>query len=261
MSNRTLKQTVLGGHLGLSLAGSKTYTTFAGTVGVTNGDTGLVGTGTTFTSGMAGKTFAIKLNADPVNPAIVFVTIATFVDTTHVTLSDAWAGDTLTGLTGFSEAVNLSSATNKPVSGVPANWPSLGTLLALDYKRNATFDMVKAPSPAALAVTGQLLKEMAPTIEMTLNEVSEDLLGSVFGVALPADGTPFTPESNPGLIVGWWQLSYYDQAANKGVTIEQFGAGSVEDWKTQDGQIKPVVKVQIYRNALATGTSTLQSLS
>lgn len=258
---RNLKQTVLGGHLGLALNGAKTYTALAGTVAVTNGGTGLVGTGTTFTAGMAGKTFAIKINSDPINPVIVIVTVSAFVDTTHLTLSAAWTGDTLAALKGYNEAVNAASASNKPVSTVPANWLPIGTLLKLKYDRGAGYDDVMAPSPAAMARTGKLLKEIKPKFSLTLNEVSEDILGSVFGAALPTDGTPFTPESDSGLIIGWWQMSWYDQAGNEGVTIEQFGAGMVQSFETDGGQIKPVIEVDVFHNALATGTTLLASLT
>jgi len=256
-----LKQTVLGGHLGLALDGAKTYTTLAGTVGVTNGGTGLVGTGTTFTAGMAGKTFAIVTNTDPINPVVVIVTISAFVDTTHMTLSTAWTGNTLTGLKGYSEAANAASSTVLPAATVPANWTNIGTLLKLKYSRNASFDDVMAPAPGAMARTGKLLKEMKPSFALTLNEVSEAVLGSVFGVALPTDSTPFTPESDPGLIVGWWMMSWYDQSSNEGVFIQQYGAGMVKDFETDGGQIKPVIEVDIFRNPLATGTTTLASLS
>lgn len=256
------KQTVLGGHLGLALTGAKTYRSLTGAIGVTSGSTTLTGVGSNFDPDVVvGQTIAVKTNTDAVNPTITLVTIASIESDTSLTLSSAWPGDTLTGLTGYRENVNLASQSVKPVSGIPANWLSIGTLLALDYKRNATFDLVKAPSPGAMAVVGQLLKEMAPTLEMTLNEVSEAILGSVFGTTTPTDASDFTPESNAGLILGWWQLNYFDQAANKGVTIEQYGAGMVEEFKVQEGQMKPVLKVQIYRNALAIGTTTLASLT
>lgn len=260
---RNLKQTVLGGHLGLALNGAKTYQTFAGTVALTNGGTTLTGTGTTFTSGMAGKTFAINLSSDPINPNIVIVTIQTFTDTTHVELSTAWEGDTLTGLTGYSEGVNPASATNKPVTTVPANWLSLGSLADKPtYKANREYDTVMKPGPAAMVPCGKLPKKIAPTFEVDLNEISEDILGSVFGLsAAPANSTPFTPETGTGLITGWWQVRYYDQASNQGLVIEQFGVGTVEQLDAGNGQYKPKVKVEIFPNALATGTTTLASLT
>jgi len=67
--------------------GTADYT--AGTIAVTNGSPAVIGTGTTFTSNMAGKRIVI---------AGIWYTIASFTDTTHITLASNYAGTTASGL-------------------------------------------------------------------------------------------------------------------------------------------------------------------
>lgn len=67
--------------------GTANYTT--GTIAVTNGSANVVGTGTTFTSGMVNK--RIVING-------VWYTISAFTDATHITLSSNYAGSTASGL-------------------------------------------------------------------------------------------------------------------------------------------------------------------
>jgi len=57
-----------------------------GTVAVTNNSTAVVGTGTTFTSAMAGRQF--RISGSPI------YTIATYTDATHIVLDDEYGGDT-----------------------------------------------------------------------------------------------------------------------------------------------------------------------
>lgn len=66
------------------------YTT--GTIQVTNGSTAVVGTGTTFTAGMVGKT--IRVGTDN-----AFYRIATFTDATHIALISNYAGTSGSGKT------------------------------------------------------------------------------------------------------------------------------------------------------------------
>lgn len=67
--------------------GTADYTT--GTIAVTNGSANVVGTGTTFTSGMVNKRIVI---------GGVWYTIATFTDATHIALATNYAGATDSGL-------------------------------------------------------------------------------------------------------------------------------------------------------------------
>jgi hypothetical protein len=64
------------------------YTT--GTVQVTNGSGAVVGTGTTFTSGMVGQQFQISGDT-------TFYTILSFTDATHITLSSGYIGTSGSG--------------------------------------------------------------------------------------------------------------------------------------------------------------------
>lgn len=67
--------------------GTPDYTT--GTIAVTNSSPNVVGTGTTFTSGMVGQRIVI---------AGVWYTIATFTDATHIALSTNYGGSTASGV-------------------------------------------------------------------------------------------------------------------------------------------------------------------
>jgi hypothetical protein len=63
----------------------------AGTVQVASGSANIVGTGTTFTSGMVGKRFQIANDPN-------FYTVATFTDATHIALSTNYVGSNASGL-------------------------------------------------------------------------------------------------------------------------------------------------------------------
>lgn len=68
--------------------GTSNYTN--GTVQVTNGSNAVVGTGTTFTSGMVGKRFLVAGDT-------TFYTVATYTDATHITLNSTYGGSSGSG--------------------------------------------------------------------------------------------------------------------------------------------------------------------
>ena len=70
----------------VKMSGSNPYTT--GTIALNNGDTTVVGTGTTFTSGMVGQFIFL---------ADYWYEITVFTDTTHITIGDAYFGENLSG--------------------------------------------------------------------------------------------------------------------------------------------------------------------
>jgi hypothetical protein len=70
------------------------YTT--GTIGVTQNSVAIVGSGTSFTTLMAGRSLQISSNGSPDN---FWYKIASFTDTTHMSLENSFGGSTGTGKT------------------------------------------------------------------------------------------------------------------------------------------------------------------
>lgn len=76
-------------YLGMFDGTGSTTNYITGTIAVTNGSTAVVGTGTTFTAGMVGKTLRISGETK-------FYTVATYTDATHITI-DSYTGTTGSG--------------------------------------------------------------------------------------------------------------------------------------------------------------------
>lgn len=86
----------------VKITGSNTYST--GTVTIANGATGVVGSGTTFTSGMVGRHILLQ---------DAWYEITAFTDTTHITIGSAYAGSDLTTATYVLATVNFNGSINK----------------------------------------------------------------------------------------------------------------------------------------------------
>lgn len=74
----------------VNISGSNAYTT--GTVAINTGDTTVVGTGTTWTSAMVGRSIFLGKNGD-----FLWYPITGFTDTTHITIGSAYTGANLSG--------------------------------------------------------------------------------------------------------------------------------------------------------------------
>ena len=250
----TLQQLVIGCHLGFSRRGSKNYSALAGTVAVTNGSADVTGTGTSFTSLTVGQTIAVKLASG----IVITGTITTITDDTHIVLSAVWPGDPGTGLPAYGETGTLSSPTLKPVTTVPANWPCIGTIMEPEFDAGAEFDDVKAPSPAALEITGKLYKGSKPVWKLKLNEVSELTFESaLIASGAITDGTSVTLQGGTGLLEGWWQFTNKSQAGNETILIEQYGVGMVKGFKMPGGHVMPEVEISVFTNPLANAKTGL----
>jgi len=86
----------------VNIIGSGAYT--GGSVAINDGDTTVVGTGTTFTSTMVGQ--YILLSG-------IWYEITVFTDTTHITISPTYAGANLTGYGTVIATVNFASSIAK----------------------------------------------------------------------------------------------------------------------------------------------------
>jgi hypothetical protein len=86
----------------VSILGSNSYTT--GTIAINDGDDEVVGTGTTFTSGMVGR--YIMLSG-------LWYEITAFTDTTHIDISPAYSGSNLTGYATVIADVNFAATLRK----------------------------------------------------------------------------------------------------------------------------------------------------
>lgn len=86
-------------YLGMFDGTGATTNYVTGTVTVTNGSTAVVGSGTTFTAGMVGKTFRIAGDTK-------FYTVATFTDATHITIGS------YTGTTGSGKSYIINTQWN-----------------------------------------------------------------------------------------------------------------------------------------------------
>lgn len=98
-------------YLGMFDGTGSTTNYITGTVAVTNGSANVVGTGTTFTSGMVGKAFKISGENK-------FYTVATFTDATHITIN------TYTGTTGSGKSYVINSQWND-------TWKDFGAVVTL----------------------------------------------------------------------------------------------------------------------------------
>lgn len=88
------------GSFAVRISGSNAYST--GTVTINNGDTSVVGSGTTWTSGMVGQ--FIFLDG-------LWYEITAFTDTTHITITE-YEGDNLSGSVYVMATVNFSAQVN-----------------------------------------------------------------------------------------------------------------------------------------------------
>lgn len=250
-----LKQLIVGARIGFSRKGSKIYAAFAGTISVTNGSADIVGVGTDFTTLTVGQTFVVQISTY----CFVTVTLLTLTDATHAVLAADWTGDTLASLTAFKEAGTTSSVNVKPADAVAGNWTPVGSVLSGDFARNAKYDKVVAPVPV-YDVINEILAGSAPMITAVLNDHSEIFFENLFGVTPPiTDSTPFAPQSGDGQTIGWWQFQLIDTANNKILTMNLWGSGKFDTVKIDNNQVKPQLKLSVWHNSLATGTSTLAS--
>lgn len=255
-----LKQLILGAQLGFARTGSIIYATGTGTVAVTNGSTGLVGTGTNFDP-QIGTDKTLVIAADPTGfPQGRLVTVSgSPASDTAATLTTAWVYDTATGLTFYYDSGSLVAKALKPASAVPAHWFSLGDCLDADYQRNADFDTVIAATGGPYEPTGELYKGSKPKLSVTLNEVSEPTIESVFGTAQLTNGTAATPFASDGQLKGWWQIKKKDTAGNLVLNLEVYGHGHFKGMKAMNGHLKPELEISVFKVSGNAITPTLAS--
>ena len=113
-----------GGAYSVQSVGSNAYTT--GTVTINDTETTVVGSGTTFTSGMVGRT--IFLNDS-------YYEITAFTDTTHITISPAYSGTNLSGAT-----YAIATPTTNVFVGSLTIQNSSSSGMKFQYNTNSFFD-------------------------------------------------------------------------------------------------------------------------
>lgn len=257
-----LKQLILGAQLGFARTGSKIYAAGTGTVGVTNGSTALVGSGTNFDPQIgADSTIVIASDATGFPQGRLVTVSGSPASDTAATLTSAWLYDTATGLTFYYESGALVAKLLKPASSVPAHWLSLGDCLEADYQRNADFDAVVAAQNGPYEQTGELYKGSKPKIKVTLNEVSEPTMESVFGTGQLTNGTAATPFAGDGQLKGWWQLKKKDTAGNLILNLEVYGHGHFSGMKAMNGHLKPELEISVFKVSGNAITPTLANAS
>lgn len=260
MPDYNLKRFILGASLGFAKTGSQIFAALTGTVGVTNGSTALTGSGTNFDPQLASGSNLRIVNDSAGFPQGVLMTLSGApASDTAATLSSAWAYDTASGLTGYYPTGTTSARTVKPTSAVPAHWLTLGDCVDAEYTRNATFEEVVAAKGGPYEQTDELYKGSRPKLMVTLNEVSEATLESIFATAAITNGTPATPFASDGQLKGWWQLIKKTTAGETVLLGEFFGHGHFTGMKAANEHAKPKLEIAIFKvtgNAL---TSTLAS--
>lgn len=103
-------------YLGMFDGTGATTNYITGTVSVTNSSTAVVGTGTTFTAGMVGKTFQIAGETKS-------YTVATYTDATHITINS------YTGITGSGKSYKINTQWND-------TWKDFGAVVTLTNGNN-----------------------------------------------------------------------------------------------------------------------------
>lgn len=127
--------------------GSNAYTT--GTITLSTGDTTVVGSGTTFTSGMVGRYILLGQTGN-----FLWYEITAFTDTTHITIGTAYTGPDLSTDTYTIATINVNpqvaklSITNATGVGLQMQYvmePVLDDILVYDCGTGLDFDQVVYP--------------------------------------------------------------------------------------------------------------------
>lgn len=244
------KQIIIGAQLTLARNGASTYSALAGTIAIAEGGSIVTGTGTAFNTAL--------VLGDLINIGGIDLPIAEVTDATHITLDDAYTGETLTAATGYKRLAALVSSTNKPTSAAP-NWAAIGEVLNDEVKNEGTDLPIVTGTGGPYRRTNILRTSTATDIMVVTESVNELVLESVLQSGAIVNGTAFAPGSSIGQIRGWWRFQKRAQNGALILDIHQYGIAVVKAVKAENKNVTPQWDISVLYNALATGTSTLAS--
>lgn len=115
-----------GTSYGIKVHGSDSYTT--GTIAVSNGSTSVVGTGTSWTAGMAGRSILLK---------DFWYTISSVTDSTHLVVTDSYTSSTIAG---YSYAI-ANPITSVQLQGFTAQ-NTTGSVISFRYGNGVTYNNI-----------------------------------------------------------------------------------------------------------------------
>ena len=218
-----------------------------GTVAVTNGSAAVVGTGTTFLVGMVGKVIVIASRK---------VTILTFTDATHITLSTAWPGATGTLLVWMLQTDNTIDFNTKPIG---AAWLTVGDIEDANLTPKRTEQEVFSPAPGNYRLSQIFVKTIDLTLDLTLQDMSElflELLTSSIGPIDPASGA-YQPYSGSGVLTGWFRVTQFGQSDTQNNILEVWGRATADATKFGNEHAKGKISLRVLVNPLNSGIATL----
>ena len=154
---------------------------------------------------------------------------------------------------------NVVSATSKPDTTPTTNWTNIGRVLSATPQPKLEEEAIIAPSPGAYRRADILTKTVALDLEFQLTDVSE----LFFEMLLLANGgttgitADYQPLSGLGEIRGWFKCQQYDQSNTLRNVFDVWARAKVNAQKMDNNIIKSTMVVNVFDNALNTGTLTL----
>jgi hypothetical protein len=247
-----LEKLIIGNHLWFGRTTEDNFIYQVGTVAVTNGSAGVVGTGTTFTGITAGTRLSIGGRT---------VTVTSVADATHLTLTSVWYGPTGSTLPWWKNVANSIDENTQPAS--EGAWISVGDIEDANF--NPTRDEVEvfSPSPGHYVMSEKLTKFSRLSVEFTLQDMSElffEMLMSARGpIGSGSSGGPYSPYTATGVIRGWFRCAQFGQDDAQNNIFIAWGRATAQATRFGNDIAKGKISFELLANPLNSGTMSLEA--
>lgn len=166
----------------------------------------------------------------------------------------ARAGDNIDGA--------VVSAAIKPDIDPVENWTPIGEVLDLAPKGKRFEEETMTGASGLYQRSDVVVTGFTLDVDVTLNELTELTLESVFGAAgaIPLTGGTagnFAPGAGGGQIRGWFKCQNYSPGATERLVFDLWGVGTFDTVKFENKIIKPVLKIMMLANPLNTAHASL----